>query len=456
MKVAILGGGFTGLTASYYLAEKGHAVTLFEKEDVLGGLAAGFKRKNWDWSLEKAVHHLFTNDHDIRNFAKEVRFKGIFFKAPTTASLYEDTRNKLQEANSKKQTRRHNYRKIPVDTPQDFLFFPLLSLTVKLRAALVLAFLKTSPFLSMYEKQTAEEFLKKSMGEQAWEVLWRELFRKKFGKYAGKILASFIWARIKKRTKKLGYIKGGFQRFISHTEEVVIRKGVVVRKNHLIRTIRSRHKNFEIAVLDISKNQEREFSFDVIISTLPTPILRSIGKNVLPADYQEKLSKIEYQHAISLVVETKKPFFEKIYWANVCVPDNPIMGIFEHTNFMDPKHYGGNHLLYVGNYVDESDPRLRMTHDELVSYYVPHLKKINPKFQAPRSKFYSFKGPFAQPIFDKGFLKSKPDFKTPVENFYIANLDMTYPYDRGTNYAVALGKKVSELIPPPSPKKKLS
>ncbi len=49
-------------------------------------------------------------------------------------------------------------------------------------------------------------------------------------------------------------------------------------------------------------------------------------------------------------------------------------------------------------------------------------------------------------IFDKEFLKNKPDFETPLKGFYIANLDMTYPYDRGTNYAVALGKKVVELL----------
>jgi len=57
-----------------------------------------------------------------------------------------------------------------------------------------------------------------------------------------------------------------------------------------------------------------------------------------------------------------------------------------------------------------------------------------------------FKAPFAQPIFDKEFVKNKPYFITPVKNFFIANLDMTYPYDRGTNYAVKLGKEVAKFI----------
>ena len=52
----------------------------------------------------------------------------------------------------------------------------------------------------------------------------------------------------------------------------------------------------------------------------------------------------------------------------------------------------------------------------------------------------------AQPIFDKEFLKLKPTFQSPVDGFYIANMDMTYPYDRATNYAVQLGRTVAGMI----------
>jgi heterodisulfide reductase subunit A-like polyferredoxin len=62
MKIAILGGGIAGLTAAYYLAKKNHQITLFEKEKIFGGLAAGFKSTSWDWYLEWTYHHLFAND----------------------------------------------------------------------------------------------------------------------------------------------------------------------------------------------------------------------------------------------------------------------------------------------------------------------------------------------------------------------------------------------------------
>ncbi|MFQ5452487.1 MAG: FAD-dependent oxidoreductase, partial [Candidatus Paceibacterota bacterium] len=86
MKIAVLGGGLTGLTASYLLAKEGHTVVLYEKSHRLGGLAAGFKQAGWEWYVDYAYHHLFTNDHDIISFAREIEFDGIEVKKPVTAS----------------------------------------------------------------------------------------------------------------------------------------------------------------------------------------------------------------------------------------------------------------------------------------------------------------------------------------------------------------------------------
>jgi len=422
MKIAILGGGFTGLAASYYLTKKGHSITLFEKESVLGGLAVGFKQPGWDWYLERAIHHLLGNDDDIVSLAEEAGFEGIFWQKTQTASLYKKDED--------------NYRIIPVDTPQDFLKFPYLPLSDKLRAGFVLAFLQFSPFLSVYERQTAEEFLTKYMGGRAWKVLWQELFRKKFGKYAENILASFIWARIKKRSKKLGYIEGGFQTFIDHLEKEMSRLKVEVKTGYTVERVIKKGNGFEV----------NDKSFDAVISTLSSPILPKITADLFSAKYLTRFKKLKFLHAVSMVFETKKPLLDEVYWLNVCVPDNKIMGTMQHTNFIDKKHYAGNHILYAYNYVEFEDPRIRMDKEELLKFYLPELKKINPKFSVSPAKSYMFKGPFAQPIFDKDFLTNKPDFETPVKNFYIANLDMTYPYDRGTNYAVKLGREVSSFF----------
>src|SRR3989344_444267 len=87
MRIAIIGGGFTGLTAAYALLKAGHNVTVFEREPTLGGLAYGFKQLGWDWSLEYAYHHLFTNDHAIIGLMKELDIADkLIIKRPITAN----------------------------------------------------------------------------------------------------------------------------------------------------------------------------------------------------------------------------------------------------------------------------------------------------------------------------------------------------------------------------------
>ncbi len=419
-RVAVLGGGITGLTAAYYIKKQGFDVTVFEKAPVLGGLAHGFQEKDWEWPLEYAYHHLFKNDTDIQSFAQEIGYDGIYFSTPHTDSLYKVD---------------GNYRIIPVDSPQDFLKFPLLSPLEKLRAASILAGLKISPALQMYEGLSAEEFVRTYMGNRMWKVFFEQLFRKKFGKYSGKVLASFLWARIHKRTRELGYMQGGFQSFINFTEKTLIDDGVIIHKGTEVPEIKKEGDRFSFG----------DMTFDCVISTLPSPILTKVGENILPDFYTKQLKSLKYLHALVLILETEQPILDKTYWLNICTEEIPLMFVGQHTNFVDPKHYGGNHIAYIGYYLERDDPKMLMAKDELISFVKPHLKAISQKNLSVK-RSYVFKGPFAQPIFDSDFLHSKPDFITPVKNFYIANLDMTYPYDRGTNYAVKLGKEVAALV----------
>ena len=422
MKIAVLGGGLAGMTASYELNKKGHDVVLFEKQNDLGGLASGFKQEKWDWYLEKNIHHLFANDKEILSFAKKIGFNEIIFKTTKTGSLYSFN---------------NNSRIIPLDKPLHILQFPYLGIFSKLRTAFTLTFLKISPFIFLlYESSYAEKFITFTMGKKAWNVLWKELFRKKFGKYAGIILSSFLWARIKKRTKKLGYFHGGFNSFINHLEGKLIEESVEIKKNHNIASIKKEREQYVI------NNQK----FDAVISTLPTPILIELCKDLFSIEYLNKLRKLKYMHAISLVLQTKSLLFDDYYWINILDNKNEIMGIVQHTNFMDKQNYDNNHIVYVYNYFPINDKKIKLTKDEIYNFYLKNLKKIDPNIESKIKKYDIFFGPYAQPIFDKVFLKNKPDFKTPLKNFFIANLDMTYPYDRGTNYAVKLGQKVASFF----------
>lgn len=429
MKIAVLGGGYTGLTAAYYLKKNGHDVTLFEKGASVGGLAIGFKNKAWDWSLERAYHHLFSSDKDILTFAKEIGFNDIFFSTPHTDSLYGE---------------KGNYRTFPVDSPQEFLKFPLLSPFTKLRAAVVLAWLKLTPFLPIYESITAEQFIKITMGEEMWKVFFKELFHKKFGKYEKEFLASFLWARINKRTPALGYVKGGFQSFIEYVQQIDEKMGVQIHTHTSVGELVKKGDIFSLTAT--SGHKTTHYSFDAVVSTLTTPILQTVAKDVLPQSYISKLKRLQYLSALVMILETNEPILKDSYWLNICTRDIPVMFIGQHTNFIDKKHYGNKHIAYLANYLSPDDPLLKKTDREVFDHYMQSIKTVYPDFKSKNNNYWIFRAPFAQPIFNKTFLKNKPEFASPTTNFYIANLDMTYPYDRGTNFAVRLGKQVAEVV----------
>ena len=87
MKIGIIGAGFTGLSAAYYLQKEGHEITVIERESLPGGLAIGYQEKGWDWSLEAHYHHWFTNDKSVLDLAKEINHK-VIVKRPKTSSLH--------------------------------------------------------------------------------------------------------------------------------------------------------------------------------------------------------------------------------------------------------------------------------------------------------------------------------------------------------------------------------
>lgn len=423
MKIAILGGGFTGIAAAYDLRKKEHEVTIFEKEPNLGGLASGFfGKESWEWPLDRAYHHIFATDSDIRDFIREVGFGEFDFKVPLTSSLYENPDKSLA--------------RYQLDSPISLLRFPLLSPISKIRAGATLAFLKLTPFLTLFEKLTAKEFLMKTMGGQGWSVLWQQLFQKKFGKYAEKVLTSFFWARVTKRTQSLGYPKGGFQGVVDYCEKKLLDLGVKIDKGVNIASITKKGEKY------IVNGDE----FDVVISTLPTNVLTKVGSEIFDSEYLGRFSKLSYLHAVNLIIASKEKLLKDEYWLNICVADMPAMVVVQHTNFVESSHYGGDELLYIAKYVDSDDPLVKGDEKYVFSELTKGLREINPDFDFKSGKYWVMKAGLAQPIFDTDFVANRPTFATPQKDFYVANLDMTYPYDRGTNYAVKLGREVAKIV----------
>src|ERR1019366_9929935 len=63
MHIGIVGGGVAGLGCAYFLAQRGHAVEVFEQTPALGGLAGCFDFDGMQ--VEKYYHFVCRDDADL-------------------------------------------------------------------------------------------------------------------------------------------------------------------------------------------------------------------------------------------------------------------------------------------------------------------------------------------------------------------------------------------------------
>lgn len=417
MKIAVVGGGILGLTAGYQLTKKGHQVAIFEKESRLGGLLAGFQEKGWDWHLDYLFHHLFTSDREVVKLINEVGLgTKLLWLEPKSSILYQGQIDRF-------------------DSPASVLRFPHLNPVDKLRVSAATAFLKIWPWGTVFRKQKAQPFLRLLYGPKSHRLLWQPLLEAKFGSLANQISMVWFWARIKKRSAKLGYLQGGFQILINCLAELIRKQGGQIRTGQAIDQI-VRQKSGQLSL--------QGEKFDRVLVTTPTSIFLEMAPP-LPTDYRKQLSQLKMIGALNLALAVDRPLLtDQTYWLNVNEANFPFVAVVEQTNLVPAAHYHGQHLVYLGGYYPPNHPYLKMNKEDLWRIFQPFLAKINPEAKVTSS--WLFTSRYAQPIVEPGYDQLLPSFTTPISHLFLANMEQAYPWDRGVNYSVKLGKEVARLI----------
>lgn len=428
--IAIIGAGAAGLSAAWELSLQGHTATLFESEGQVGGLAAGFQDESWEWTLEKFYHHWFQSDADLLQLADElgVRHK-ILFPRPKT-SLWA----------------KGNF--IQIDGAVSALTTPFLTWPEKIRFGLVMLYLRLGKNWRWMEKYTADEWLRRYFGDALYEKMWRPLLIGKFGEFYQEANMAWMWARLHSRTTRLGTYEGGFQRFLQDLAEALTRKGVKFHFNTPVQCI-EKQADGKIKVEAANESQV----FDAVISTTSPRLLLKLVPT-LQGSYAQKVSQLRSMGAVVVILALKQQVMTNgTYWLSLPAetPDKtqnefPILAIVEHTNYMDKAHFGNDHLVYLGDYVLPDHRYFHMNDDGLMQLFTASLQKVNPQFSSDWiRRWWVFRAPYAQPLPTVNHSQNIPDLRTPIQGIYWASMSQVYPWDRGTNYAVEIGRRVARL-----------
>ncbi|NLX76579.1 MAG: NAD(P)/FAD-dependent oxidoreductase [Clostridiaceae bacterium] len=428
MRIAIIGAGATGLTAGWKLSSKGHSVTVYEKNDRLGGLTAAIPVG--DDMLEMYYHHIFTNDTVIIDVIKELGLENdLKWYEPSNVIYLNNTI-------------------YPFTTPMDLLMFRPLSFISRIRMGLMVLQARFVKDYLAIEDITAREWIIRRGGEECYNLVWEPLLNSKFDIDSDKISATWIWNKFKLRGSSrgkniskelLGYMDGSFIRIYNRMAEIIKAGSGEIRLNDAVNEIYKSNDTFKI------KSRSGTDEYDSVIFTASPEKLSYVVKG-MGKHYLDSLRKIKYKANICMILELAESLMPN-YWMTVADREIPFVLVIEHTNLVKNHKYG-SHIVYLSRYLDPANELYTKDDESIRELFVSWLKKIFPAFREEWIKKYHInRTRDAQPVVRTGYSRLIPGTETPMKGLYLASMSQIYPEDRGQNYAIRSGLEISEHFP---------
>lgn len=391
----VVGGGIAGLAAAYSLQQRGYEVAIFEGSSDLGGLAASYETAGDP--IEKFYHHLSKSEETIVKLADELGVGNrIEWLIGENAYHIEG-------------------KTYPMDTPWQILAFPHWSVYDKFRLGMLtldvdvrggIPSFDTYERLEDFEDQSAVAFAKEHTTENVYETFFEPLLDAKFGDRKHDVSAAWLLARIKFRGERdllrgeiLGYPNGGFEALLDPLVDAVGRETVWTDT----RVTNLGIENGDVTTVTTESDGETTThdTDGVVVATMPNVLEELTGYTC----------EIDFQGAVCAVVTMDRPLTDT-YWLNIA-DEAPFGALIEHTNFVPPERYGGDHLLYIASYVQNDDEWLATADDdEIEDEWLDAIGEMYPAFDREHvEEFRLAKAPRAAPIYEQGYL------------------DMVVPYD---------------------------
>ena len=421
MRVAVLGAGPMGLAVAYQLVQDGYHPVVYEAAGRIGGMAVCFDFGGLD--IERFYHFHCTSDTDFEVLLKELGIHEKLKWRETKMGYFFEGR--LQAWGN----------------PMALLRFRGLSPVAKFRSALhAFLALKRRDWLRL-DRVEATEWLRRWVGEEAYEKLWRRLFEYKFYDEAQNLSAAWIWARIRRigtsryslMREKLGYLEGGSQTYLDAIGAAIEAGGADIRLNTPVWKVCM--EDDQVTGIETEAGFEQ---FDRVISTVPLPYVPRMMPD-LPDEIRSMYEAQRNVAVVCVIVRLRRRLTEN-FWLNVNHPDMDIPGLVEYSN-LRPLN---GHVVYAPFYMPGEHPKYAEDNAVFVEKVRRYLKTINPDLTDDDFiDIHASRYRYSQPVCGPRFLETLPPAKLPVEGLWVADTSYYYPEDRGISESTGFGRRMA-------------
>ena len=222
------------------------------------------------------------------------------------------------------------------------------------------------------------------MGAAGYDKFFKPLLIGKFGEEYDRVNMAWMWARVKTRSVRLGIFEGGFQAFLDTLAEAIKAQGATIRLNTPVERI-----GYDGGSATLQVGGET-LSFDRILATTSPKLLLKLAPQLGNTHYGDMVADLRSIGGLCVVVALKQQLLtDGTYWLSLPAtsPDKkknrfPFLALVEHTNWMDKAHYGGDHLIYCGDYAPANHEYFRMNEDESGRALRGNAADLQPRLQA--------------------------------------------------------------------------
>jgi protoporphyrinogen oxidase len=433
-RIAVIGGGIMGVTLAYKLSQQGMKVTVYERGDNLGGLAAYMLYDGL--RIDRFYHTILSSDMSMQALIKESGVDNKLHFTETKQGFYD------------------NGQVYPFNTPVDLMRFPPLNLFQRFRLGLQVIYAQFEKDWLKMDEIPVERWLIRVSGRGVYEKVWKPLLRAKFDSTATDVPATYIWSRLRRMmgtrqgvTSKemMCYLENGYYTLI---------EALAAKAEALGAAFQLRAPIEEIVIEDNRAVGVRIggeiLRYDAVISTLASPILGGLIPNA-PADFRSLLLKQQYMGVICPLLVLKKRLLP-YYVLNITDESIPFTGVVETTNLIDPARIRNYHLVYLPKYIAPDNPMAAWSDEQIRAEWMKHFRRMFPGFdEGDLIDFIVQRARFVEPIRPMGTRDEIPPMVTPVQRLYMGNTVMIYPElgngEAVTRFAVKIAEQVAADAP---------